>query len=520
MSAAKKQMAIYTTQQPVILGNPIDLETFMLVVRDRAPVEFAASYSARVTRSRSLIEQAVAQERLMYGVTTGFGALSTRTITPQETELLQRNIVLSHSVSVGKPYTEEEARATMLMVLQNIGQGYSGVRLEVLEVIRQMLNRGLIPWIPREGSVGYLAPEAHMALVIIGEGQAYWQDELLPGAEAMQRAGISPLPLSSKEGLALVSGTTSVTALGSIALFNLIQAAKSADVIASVSLEAQKGVMRAFDERVMSVRPHREQAATASNVRRILADSQVLAHYEGERLQDALSLRCIPQLHGAAKKALYDAKQTLEIEMNSCCDNPIIWDEGDQADVISACNCDSSYVGLAMDSAAIAATMIAKMSERRNNRFLDENLSGYPAFLVKNPGLNSGLMIPQYSQAGLLGDMRILSTPSVIDNTPTCCNQEDYVAMGYNAAKKALTVAEHLEYVLAMELLSGYQAQQFLDAALTRSAATAKILAEIGETVPVMEEDLYLYPHIETIRNLIHSGRLLSLVEEIVGKLG
>lgn len=503
----------------VLLGNPLNLEQFIQVARFGAEVQFSEAFCQRVNKARDLIEAAIAEDRVMYGVTTGFGSLSTRVIDQNETAQLQRNIVLSHSVSVGEPYTAEQARATMLMVLQNVGQGFSGVRLEVLELIRNMLNRNVIPWIPRDGSVGYLAPEAHMALVFIGEGQAYLDGELMAGKDALLKAGLAPLPLASKEGLALVSGTTSVTALGSIALYDLIQAAKSADIIGAVSLEALKGVMRAFDSRVMSVRPHPEQKGTADNVRRILNDSGVLKHYEGKRLQDALSLRCIPQLHGAAKKTLYDAKGTLEIEMNSCCDNPIIWDVEGIADVISACNCDSSYVGIAMDSASIAATMIAKMSERRNNRIIDESLSGYPAFLVGNPGLNSGLMIPQYSQAGLLNDMRILATSAVIDNTPTCCNQEDYVAMGYNASKKAIQVAEKLEYILAMELLSGYQAQQFLDPELPRSAATARLFEVIGQSVPVMKEDMFLYPHIEYLRNLIHTGELVRIVEEVVGPL-
>lgn len=507
-------------EKNITLGGNIDLEQFMSMARGGASVEFSETYRSRVQKTRALIEKAISEDRVMYGVTTGFGSLSTRVIDQAQAEALQRNIVLSHSTSVGTPYTGEEARATILMILQNLGQGYSGVRVEILNVLKEMLNRRLVPWMPREGSVGYLSPEAHLALVVIGEGQAWFGGELLPGAEAMRRAGIDTMPLAAKEGLALISGTTSVTALGAIALYNLLNAAKSADIVGAVSLEALRCVMRAFDERVMAVRPHEEQMKTADNVRRMLADSEVIAHYAGTRLQDALSLRCIPQLHGAAKKTLNDAKRAIETEINSCCDNPILFDVDGDADVVSACNCDSSYVGLAMDCASIAATMLAKMSERRNNRLIDENLSGYPAFLVKNPGLNSGLMIPQYTQAGLLGDMRILSTPSVIDNTPTCANQEDYVAMGYNASKKAIRIAEHLEYILAIELLSGYQAQQFLDPNLKRSPAMARVLSEIGENVPVMEQDIFLHPHIEYLRELIHSGRLAEIVEKEIGIMG
>lgn len=500
------------------LGGKIDLEDFLAVVRDKAQVTFSEAYKARVNKSRALVEQWVEEEKVMYGVTTGFGALCTKAIDKDETAQLQKNIILSHSTSVGKPLSEETVRGTLLMVLQNLGQGYSGVRLEVLEQYRQFLNRNLVPWAPGDGSVGYLSPEAHMALVITGRGKAYYQGELLPGAEALEKAGLSPIQLASKEGLALVSGTTAVTAMGAIGLYDMLQAAKTADVVGALSLEALQGVMNAFDPRVMAVRPHEDQGKTAENVRNLLADSQVIAAAKGTRVQDALSLRCIPQLHGAAKKTLLDAKKTLEIEMNSRCDNPIIWPEAGEEEVISACNADSAYVGIAMDSSCIAATMLAKMSERRNNRLIDGSLSGYSWFMIKKPGLNSGLMIPQYTQAGLLNEMRILCTPAVIDNTPTCGNQEDYVAMGYNAGKKSLSVAEKLEYILAIELLSVYQAQPFAAPGKARSSASAAVLAQVAKQVPPMEEDMYLYPCIEYLRQAIHEGKIIAWAEQGMGK--
>jgi len=323
-----------------------------------------------------------------------------------------------------------------------------------------------------------------MALVLLGKGKAYYRGELLEGAEALKRAGLEPMALSSKEGLALVSGTTSATAMAALALYDMLKAAKSADIVGAMSLEAMKGVINAFDPRVMAVRPHPDQLNASENVRKMLKGSGIMKKYEGGRVQDALSLRCIPQLHGAARKTLEDAKKTIEIEMNSCCDNPIIWPEKGNEDVISACNAASAYVGMEMDSACIAAVGLAKMSERRNNRIVDGSLSGYPYFCIKNPGLNSGLMIPQYVQAGLLNEMRMLATPSTIDNTPTCGNQEDYVAMGYNACKKSGPMAEKLEYMLAIELLSVYEVQQFVDPDVSRAPATAAVLAEIGKTVP------------------------------------
>ena len=503
----------------VLLGEKIDIEQLIAVARFGAKVEFSENYCQRVDKARALVEKWVDEGRAMYGITTGFGALCTQAISKEETAQLQENIILSHSTSVGEPFTGEQARATMLMVLQNLGQGFSGVRLLILERYRDFLNKGVTPWMPREGSVGYLSPEAHMALVLTGAGQAYFQGELMSGKMALQKAGIEPIKLSSKEGLALISGTTSVTALGALALYDMLKAAKSADIIGAMSLEALKGIIRAFDERVMAIRPHEDQGHTADNVRKILADSEVIEHFKHSRIQDALSLRCIPQLHGAVKKTLRDALKSIEIEMNACCDNPVIWADEEDPDVISACNPDSAYVGIAMDSACIASTMLAKMSERRNNRMIDETLSGYPSFLIKNPGLNSGLMIPQYTQAGLLGDMRILSTPASIDNTPTCGNQEDYVAMGYNAAKKAVSVVEKLEYILAIELLSTFEAQGFLDSDLKRSTATAGVLAEIGKHVPHIEEDIFLFPHINYLKDLIHSGKLIDLVEEKIGAL-
>lgn len=507
------------TKETLILGSSITLEDFVAVARFGAKVEFSPAYTARVQKSRALVEKWVEQEKVMYGVTTGFGALCTQAIGKDETAKLQENIILSHSVSVGAPLSIERVRGIMLMVLQNLGQGYSGVRLEVLEQYRQFLNRGLTPWAPGDGSVGYLSPEAHMALVLLGRGQAYYQGKLMPGAEALEQAGLKKLTLSSKEGLALVSGTTSATAMAALALYDLQKAARSADVVGALSLEALKGVMNAFDPRVMEIRPHADQAAVAENVRRLLDGSGIIEKYRGTRVQDALSLRCIPQLHGAARKTLQDARKTVEIEINSCCDNPVIWpEEGNQA-VISACNADSSYVGMEMDSACIAAVSLAKMSERRNNRLIDGSLSGYPWFCIKEPGLNSGLMIPQYTQAGLINEMRGMATPSTIDNTPTCGNQEDYVAMGYNACKKAGAMAEKLEYILAIELLSAYQVQQFVDPEVPRSPATAAVLREIGKQVPVMEQDMLLYPHIEYLKEMIHSGALLQVVESEIGAL-
>ena len=503
----------------VTLGERLTLEEFVAVARNHAQVHFSPAYCERVRRSRAVVEQWIAEERVVYGTTTGFGQLCSQTISQDETEKLQEYLILSDCCSVGEPLPEEQVRAIMLMVLQNVGQGWAGCRLQGLEYYRDFLNKGRTPFVPGEGSVGYLSVEANIAYVLLGGGKAYWQGELLEGGEALRRAGMAPIRLGAKEGLSLISGTTSPTGLAALALYDMLQAVKCADIIGSRTLEALKGLISAFDPRVMEVRPHRRQGETAENVRRILQDSQVIEEARGSHLQDALSLRCIPQLHGAAKNILSLARETVEIEMNSCCDNPIVWTDGRQSQALSACNPDSSYVGMVMDSSAIAAVGVAKMSERRNNRLIDHNLSGYPWFLTPNPGLNCGLMIPQYSQAGLLNDMRILAYPATVDCTPTCGNQEDYVAMGYNACKKAAEVSEKLEYILAMELLSDYQAQGFMGTDAARSGVSHCIYQELARHIPPLDQDAYLNPHIEYLRELIHSGKLVQLAEARIGAL-
>ncbi len=493
------------------------IQDFIDIVRNKKNVKFTSAYKNRVNKSRQLVEKWVEQDRVMYGITTGFGANSTKTISKEDAETLQRNIIISHSTSVGEPMKEEEVRATMLMILQNAGQGYSGIRLATLDRYKEFLNYGFIPFAPKEGSVGYLSPEAHIALAVMGEGKMIENGQVIDSLKALEENNLSKYDLSYKEGLILVSGTTSVTGLAAIAIYDIINSVKTADVIGAMTLEVSKGTLRAYDERLMSVRAHKYQLETAKNIRNILEGSEITKANYAYRLQDALSIRCIPQLHGAVKKTLYDALDTLEIEMNSCTDNPIIWGEGNDGEAISGGNPDSSFIGLEMDSVAMAATMVAKMSERRNNRLVDGNLSENPWFLVTNPGLNSGLMIPHYTQAGLLNDMKILSTSSVIDNIPTCGNQEDYVAMGYNSSKKAIAIAEKLEYILAIELLSAYQSYQYIDNNLKKSTVTKAIYNEIAKTIPIMKDDIYLYPHIEKLRELIHSGKLLKIAESIIG---
>jgi histidine ammonia-lyase len=503
----------------VVLGGQVSLEDLIAVARNKVYVDFSPEYRRRVKSSRRLVEKWIREGRVMYGITTGFGMLCDKVISEDETAMLQKNIILSHSTSVGEPLSIEEARGVMFMMLQNMGQGFSGVSLELLERIRLLLNLDLIPFAPKEGSVGYLSVEAHIGMSLIGYGKIYYQGQWMETKMAYHLTGIEPFVLGAKEGLSLISGTTSPTALAALAIYDLRNAALTADVIGALSLEVNHGNIKAFDERLMQARPYAEQAQTAANVRKILQDSEIIKASEGHRLQDALSLRAMPQLHGAAKRTIQDAVRTVEEEMNTCSDNPIVWPENDDGMAMSGCHCDSSYIGLAMDSAGIAATMIAKMSERRNYRLITGHLSEKPWFLIQNPGLNSGMMIPQYTQAGLLNDMKILSHPASVDSIPTCGGQEDYVAMGYNASKKALSIVEKLEYILAIELLSIYQGQQFMDQSQKPGKTSTSIFSEIQRTVPMMTEDHHLYPHIEKLKEMIHSSQIRKLAEAIIGNL-
>ena len=503
----------------VVLGKDISIEEFIAVARFGARVEFSEEYKERVRQSRKSIEVCVEKEKPVYGTTTGFGALVTKFISRKQAELLQKNIILTHAVSVGEPMKEEEVRAVMLMVLQSLGKGVSGVRLELLECYRQFLNQNLIPYVPREGSVGYLCAEGHIAAVLLGEGKAWCEGELLDAKEALKKIGMEPFTLSYKEGLALINGTTSATALAALAVYNLSRAARAADIAAALSLEGLRGLLRAYDSHVTRCRPQKELIETAENQMRILEGSQILKEAENSHIQDALSLRCVPQLHGAAKRILKDAWEVVSCEINSCGDNPVVYGTEEEPDIYSNGNPDASYVGMEMDAACIAAVNLGKMSERRNARFLDENLSGFPWFLAKESGLNSGLMIPQYAQAGILNDMKILAHPATADSVSTSAGQEDYVSMGYNACKKAVEISEKLEYILAVEVFSAYQAQQFIPAELERGKGSKAVYEELKKTIPVMEKDFYLYPHIEWLKKWIHEGNMLEIVEKAIGTL-
>ncbi len=501
----------------VVLNKEIRLEDLIAVARFGAKVSFSENYRERDNKCRALVDRFVCEKRRMYGITTGLGETVKRAIPEESAIRYQKNTMLTHCTTVGEPMEEETVRAMLFMMLANVGSGVSGARFEALELIAELLNRGVTPWVPLHGSVGYLAAGAHAGRVRTGGGRAGCRGDQLLGLCVDYILAQNRGEPSYKEGLCFVNGCTSITAMGAIAAYDARNLVASADVIASCTLEALSANLKAFDERVMAVKPHKEQAATAEHVRKILADSAFLKETGGKNLQDALSLRCVPQAHGAARKTVNDAVAAIETEMNSCDDNPIIHPSGE---VLSACNSDSGFVGIESDSICIAMGYLAKISERRTDRMVNEHVSGLPPFLVANPGENSGYMIVQYSSAGLLGEIRLLSHPASVDSVPTCAFQEDYVSMGYNAAMKACKVVRLAEYVLGNELLTAVQAADLrAQKGLPLSEATAAVGAAVRERAPFMENDHYISPDMEWARELVHSGRIREMAEQRIGKM-
>ncbi|MBK5417671.1 HAL/PAL/TAL family ammonia-lyase [Pseudomonas sp. TH31] len=500
----------------VVLGDrEPSIEEFVAVSRYSARVSFSETYKNRVKKSRGLVERFLEENRLVYGVTTGFGDNVRHVISPQNAKELQVNIVRSHAVAVGEPLKREQVRAIQLMILISLGKGFSGVRLALLELIASLLNHEVVPFAPGEGSVGYLAVEGHLALVLLGEGKARVNGgEWVDGATALEQVGLQPTDLQCKEGLAMLNGTTSVTAIAILALYNAMQTASVADVAAALSLEALKGTIRAFDPRYHSVKAHKEQAQTAKHIKAMLHDSQLVAENIDYRLQDAYSLRAIPQVHGASKKFIDHARENIENEIHSSGDNPVIYplDDGDGI-AISGANFDGTYIGMSADSLCVALANLAKISERRIDRMVNSHFSEMPAFLVRNPGLNSGYMILQYTAAGLYAEMKTLSFPSSVDSFSTCGNQEDLVSLAYNAVIKAYKVSEKLESVLAIELLVGCQALDFHDVHKA-SSVTKAVYDLVRSRVPVADNDRAFYLDMVSVTEQVCSGEILATVQK------
>ena len=508
-----------------------------LTLEDVSKVAYAAPHSLaiflteeaiqKVERARQAVDEAIARGEVVYGITTGFGAFKDRIISPAQTRQLQRNIIMSHAVGVGKPISTPLTRAMMLIRANTLAKGHSGIQLQTLELLLRMLERGVHPIVPEKGSLGAsgdLAPLAHMALVLIGLGEAEYAGERLPGAEALARAGLQPVELGAKEGLALTNGTAFMCAHGVLATLRAENVAKVADIAGALSLEALHGTPDAFDERIHAVRPHPRQIEAAAYFRRLIEGSTFTRSYDPLNVQDAYTLRCIPQVHGAARDAILYARWVLNIELNSVTDNPLLFFEDDGTPRwISGGNFHGEPVAIAMDYLCVALAELGNMSERRLTRLTDEasNANVLPAFLIKHGGLNSGFMLVQYTAAALASENKVLAHPASVDTIPTSANTEDHVSMGPAAARKAIQILDNVEYILAMELLAAAQGIDFRRERLGPSAklgrGTAVAYDLIRQRVPFLENDDVMYPHIQAVHQLVVDGTLVREVNRALG---
>ncbi|HVU14942.1 MAG TPA: histidine ammonia-lyase [Phototrophicaceae bacterium] len=508
-------------------GRTLTIEQTVEVAYTGAQVELTAQAKSRVTRAAQAVQQLLADGKIAYGITTGFGAFKDRVIAPNQVEQLQRNILVSHAVGVGDPFDQATTRAIMLIRANTLARGHSGIRLSTLQLLIDMLNAGVHPAIPEKGSLGAsgdLAPLAHMSLPLIGEGEAEYQGEILPGAEALRRAGLEPITLAAKEGLALTNGTSVMCAIGVLETVRAERISHTADIAGCLSLEALNGTPLAFDERIHALRPFPRQIDCAAYLRRVLEGSQFTRDESSGDVQDAYTLRCIPQVHGAARDAIAYCRWAFEIELNAVTDNPLIFiDEATgKIDVISGGNFHGEPLAIALDYLAIGLSELGNISERRVMRLTDEasNVHTLPAFLTENGGLNSGFMILQYTAAALATEDKVLAHPASVDTISTSANVEDHVSMGVTAALKLRQVATNVEQILAIELMAAAQGIDFrrqrVGTEKTLGHGTAPVYDLIRQHVPFIEQDTVLYRYLEQMRQLVASGQIAEATDQIL----
>jgi histidine ammonia-lyase len=498
---------------PIVLsGQTLTLEEVRAAARGEARAELSASARERVRAARRLVDQIARGDTPAYGINTGFGTLAEVSIPRGELQRLQRNLILSHSAGVGEPLPLHEVRALMLLRANVLSGGYSGIRETTLDLLLAMLERGVVPVIPEKGSVGAsgdLAPLAHLALVLIGEGEAFFQGQRVPGREALAKAGLSPVVLEAKEGLALVNGTQAMQAVGILALFEAERCAKVADVAAAMTVEGLKGSHKPFLSAIHLVRGHAGQSLVAAHLRALLSESEINKSHQDEhcgKVQDPYSLRCAPQVHGAARDALAFIRKTLEIEANAATDNPLVFAEDFEdvkaGTIVSGGNFHGQPVSQALDLLAIACTQLQTISERRVEQLVNPSLSGLPPFLAKNSGLNSGFMIAQVTAAALAAESKVLSHPACVDTIPSSAGREDHVSMGMTAAVKARTVVQNAQSGLAIELLVAAQALDFRRP-LKAGRGVEAAYEIIRSRVPYMADDRELHKDIAAVRELL-----------------
>ncbi len=501
------------TEQLEINGYSLTISDIVQIARNRRKVNLSIVAREKIVKSRNWVEDAVTKEKVMYGITTGFGAFKNKAIGKEETAELQLNLIRSHASGVGEPFDEDVARAIMLLRANSLAKGYSGIRLEVIEKLLELINSDVYPFIPSQGSVGSsgdLAPLCHMALVLLGEGECIVQGKRVPSMEVLREKNIEPITFSSKEGLALSNGTNVQTAVLALAIYDAEILIDSADVIAALTVESLNGTRKAYHQSISEVRNQKGQIIVAKRLWDIL-ESSTLVDVDDTRIQDAYSLRCIPQVHGAIRDAFYFSKDVLDREINAATDNPLIFSDNDIS--LSGGNFHGEPIAIASDVLKIAIAELANISERRTAKMVDPATSeGLPAFLItkEKGGLHNGLMIPQYAAAALVSENKVLAHPASVDSIPTSANQEDHVSMGTIAARQAAMIVKNTRNVLAIELLNNTQAVDFRTNG-KKSNTTQKLYTLVREVVPKIDNDRAFYIDISKLSELIYSGEIVKL---------
>ncbi len=502
----------------ILDGVSLTIEQLIEVARRGAVVSITDDTRQKMVQSRELLERFVAEDRALYGITTGIGEFARIRITPEQSAELSRRIIYSHSAGVGDPMTEDVVRAGMTLRANTLAKGYSAVRLKLIDTIIEMVNKGVVPYINEKGSVGTsgdLSPLSQFAEVAIGEGRAYYKGEFMSGAEAMKKAGVVPTDLTYKEGLGLINGAQIMTAGAALLAYDAERLLKNALIASAMSLDALCAVETPYQPSPHRVRPHLGQNAVAANLVNLFANSEIMAHKSG-KVQDGYSMRCTPQILGPSFETLEHVRKVVTIEMNSAVDNPLFF--ADEEQYYAAGNFHGQGVGMVIDFLCIAMSEVANLSERHTNRMMNPVLSGLPDFLVEGKGLNSGLMVAQYTAAALVSENKVLSHPASVDSISVSADQEDHVSMGPIAIRKCGEIHRNVQNVLAIEMMSAAQAMEFREGRRP-GQGTGIAYDIIRQHVPKLVDDRVLYKDIELISNLIGSGTILDAVESEMGEL-
>jgi len=503
-------------------GSGLSVNDARKIVNNNLTIGLTQNAKSNIKRSRSVIEKWITTGEVIYGVTTGFGEFKDVKIPNKDIEQLQHNLIISHSAGVGEALPKNIVRLMLLLRINSLAKGYSGVRQELVEQLIKIFNLGIAAYIPSQGSVGSsgdLAPLAHLASLVIGEGYAYYNNEVLPSKTVLAKYGLKPFRLSAKEGLAMINGTQMMTAFAVEILERSKRLSKLADIAGALSVEALRGSDNAFKDDLQKVRPHKGQINTAANLRKLLKGSEIrLSHVDCGKVQDAYSLRCIPQVHGAIKDTINYVNGVIETEVNSATDNPLIFAKTN--DHIEGGNFHGEPVALVMDFLKIALSELGNISERRTARLVDGSLSGLPRFLTspENGGLNSGLMIAQYTAASLVSENKVLSHPASVDSIPTSANQEDHNSLGSIAARKCFEVLNNTEKILAIEILCSCQGIDFLKP-LKCGSGTQEAYTQVRRSVKHIGGDVYVNEFIQSVSDVIFSEGFIGNIEKASGKL-